>query len=398
MRYVNGQGLLPTELLDLLQDYVQGAYVYIPKREESKRCWGEQTNYKMELKHRNKLIYRKHLEGVTTTNLISIFNLSSSSIRRIILQERRSYDFMNTQIPNLLTPWNISGEISQIYSTAWDISNQYVLKIYEDLGLLKRNITMLHSLHTAGIPVARIIPLPDGSDYLEYHESYCILMDKLPGQNLVNIAKQPAELSYQMGTVLGRLHIGFQRCENQITFWNNSLLDELKGWIQESFVINDWNYISKEDFDDTVHTLSQVYDELPKQLIHRDVHFGNFLFDQGKFSGYIDFDLSQRNIRIFDIAYFLLGLLSDKECNKISDQNWLIIVQETIRGYDEYITLLDSEKNILPTVMKCIELLFVAYFTNEKDSAHAKDAADIFNYVKKHNDTIRDYCKVPLSY
>lgn len=393
MRYINGQDLIPRELLDLLQDYVQGAYVYIPKREDTKRRWGEQTNYIMELKHRNKLIYRKYLEGVSTSNLISIFHLSSSSIRRIILQERRTCDFMNNQIPQLLTNWNISGEISQIYSTAWDISNQYVLKIYEDLGLLKRNITMLHALHDSGIPVARIIPLYDGRDYLEYHESYCILMDKLPGKNLVNISQKPAELSYQMGTVLGRLHLGFQRCEGRITFWNNSLLDELNGWIQESFLINGWNYISKEDFDDTVYTLSQLYDELPKQLIHRDVHFGNFLFDQGTFSGYIDFDLSQRNIRIFDIAYFLLGLLADKEYNRLSDDSWLIIVQETIRGYEEYISLLDYEKIALPTVMKCIELLFVAYFTNERDPARAKDAADIFNFVLTHNEIIRDNCK-----
>lgn len=393
MRYINGQDLIPRELLDLLQDYVQGAYVYIPKREDTKRRWGEQTNYIMELKHRNKLIYRKYLEGVSTSNLISIFHLSSSSIRRIILQERRTCDFMNNQIPQLLTNWNISGEISQIYSTAWDISNQYVLKIYEDLGLLKRNITMLHALHDSGIPVARIIPLYDGRDYLEYHESYCILMDKLPGKNLVNISQKPAELSYQMGTVLGRLHLGFQRCEGRITFWNNSLLDELNGWIQESFLINGWNYITKEDFDDTVHTLSQLYDELPKQLIHRDVHFGNFLFDQGTFSGYIDFDLSQRNIRIFDIAYFLLGLLADKEYNRLSDDSWLIIVQETIRGYEEYISLLDYEKIALPTVMKCIELLFVAYFTNERDPARAKDAADIFNFVLTHNEIIRDNCK-----
>lgn len=393
MRYINGQDLIPRELLDLLQDYVQGAYVYIPKREDAKRRWGEQTNYIMELKHRNKLIYQKYLEGVSTSNLISIFHLSSSSIRRIILQERRTCDFMNNQIPQILTNWNISGEISQIYSTAWDISNQYVLKIYEDLGLLKRNITMLHALHDSGIPVARIIPLSDGRDYLEYHESYCILMDKLPGKNLVNISQKPAVLSYQMGTVLGRLHLGFQRCEGRITFWNNSLLDELNGWIQESFLDNGWNYISREDFDDTVHTLSQLYDELPKQLIHRDVHFGNFLFDQGTFSGYIDFDLSQRNIRIFDIAYFLLGLLADKEYNKLSDDSWLIIVQETIRGYEEYISLLDYEKSALPTVMKCIELLFVAYFTNERDPARAKDAADIFNFVKTHTEMIRDHCK-----
>lgn len=393
MRYINGQDLIPRELLDLLQDYVQGAYVYIPKREDTKRRWGEQTNYVMELKHRNKLIYRKYLEGVSTSNLISIFHLSSSSIRRIILQERRTCDFMNKQIPQLLTNWNISGEISQIYSTAWDISNQYVLKIYEDLGLLKRNITMLHALHDSGIPVARIIPLSGGRDYLEYHESYYILMDKLPGKNLVNISQKPAELSFQMGTVLGRLHLAFQRCENRITFWNNSLLDELNGWIQESFLSNGWNYISKEDFDDTVHTLSQLYDELPKQLIHRDVHFGNFLFDQGIFSGYIDFDLSQRNIRIFDVAYFLLGLLADKEFNKLSEQNWLIIVHETIRGYEEYISLQDCEKNAFVTVMKCIELLFVAYFTNEKDAANSKNAADIFNFVKTHHEMILDHCK-----
>lgn len=88
--------------------------------------------------------------------------------------------------------------------------------------------------------------------------------------------------------------------------------------------------------------------------------------------------MSQRNISIYDIAYFLLGLLADKEYNKLSDDSWLIIVQETIRGYEEYISLLDCEKNAIVAVMKCIELLFVAYFTNERDSACAKDAADIF--------------------
>lgn len=32
-------------------------------------------------------------------------------------------------------------------------------------------------------------------------------------------------------------------------------------------------------------------------------------FQEGKFSKYMDFDLSQRNIRIFDLCYFMLGLL-----------------------------------------------------------------------------------------
>ena len=39
------------------------------------------------------------------------------------------------------------------------------------------------------------------------------------------------------------------------------------------------------------------------------------LFFEGDFSGYIDFDLSQRNIRIFDICYFLTGLLAEETEN-----------------------------------------------------------------------------------
>jgi len=35
------------------------------------------------------------------------------------------------------------------------------------------------------------------------------------------------------------------------------------------------------------------------------------LFDQGKLTGYIDFDLSQKDARIFNICYFLMGLLSE---------------------------------------------------------------------------------------
>ena len=103
--------------------------------------------------------------------------------------------------------------------------------------------------------------------------------------------------------------------------------------------------------DKAVETLEAVYDDLPKQLIHRDVHFGNFLFFEGNLSGYIDFDLSQRNIRIFDICYFLTGLLAE-------------------------------EKNAIPCVMECIEILCTAYFINIQDIKHANDAYRIFHFIQ----------------
>lgn len=86
-------------------------------------------------------------------------------------------------------------------------------------------------------------------------------------------------------------------------------------------------YVERSKYDDIVQNLEKVYNKLPVQLIHRDVHLDNFLFAKGKFAGYIDFDLSQRNIRIFDLCYFMLGLLSEEEILDITEEQWFEILK-----------------------------------------------------------------------
>ena len=56
----------------------------------------------------------------------------------------------------------------------------------------------------------------------------------------------------------------------------------MNGWVKSNFEDNNWKYISKEEYEKTVSQLAEVYDELPVQLIHRNVHLGNFLFSEGK--------------------------------------------------------------------------------------------------------------------
>lgn len=41
MRYQNAAELLPAELLEALQGYLDGGYLYIPRRAEHRRAWGE---------------------------------------------------------------------------------------------------------------------------------------------------------------------------------------------------------------------------------------------------------------------------------------------------------------------------------------------------------------------
>ncbi|OOM81514.1 homoserine kinase [Clostridium puniceum] len=89
----------------------------------------------------------------------------------------------------------------------------------------------------------------------------------------------------------------------------------MSGWISDTLEANDYKYLKNIDFEKNLDKLNRCYNKLQRQLIHRDLHLGNFLFNNCEFSGYIDFDLSQKNIRIFDICYFLLRLLIDHKKN-----------------------------------------------------------------------------------
>ena len=53
-----------------------------------------------------------------------------------------------------------------------------------------------------------------------------------------------------------------------------------------------------------------------------------------------------------------------------------------IKGYESIIHLTENEKNAIPCVMECIEILFAAYFIGKKDTKHAKDAYNVFHFIQ----------------
>lgn len=385
MKYVNANDILPEELLSGIQKYYQGGYLYIPK--EVHRKSKQQTDYKIELGKRNQYIYLKHLEGRTNRQLVSIYHLSESSIRRIISKERARYQKMKENIEQIISLWGIEGrQISQIYPTAWEVStlaeinHSYVVKIYDNKEQLERNIKILTILAKCSIPVAEVIPARTGEQYVKHENNYFLMSKKLPGSNVTDI--KDLAMTFKMGRAIAQLHNAFIECEKTIDFWDNSLLKEMKGWVLETLTKNDWKIIDKEEYSKTVKSLEQVYDHLPNQLIHRDVHFGNFLFFEGSLSGYIDFDLSQRNIRIFDICYFLTGLLAEENDEAFTPNEWMEHVKSVITGYESINPLSAAEKEAIPCVMECIEILFAAYFISINDTKHAIDACHVLHFIK----------------
>lgn len=89
MSYQNAFEVLPKELIDVIQDYIQGQYLYIPRKETEKKNWGENTGIKKELKTRNASIFSDSQLGLKVKELAEKYFLSEKSIQRILLSEKR---------------------------------------------------------------------------------------------------------------------------------------------------------------------------------------------------------------------------------------------------------------------------------------------------------------------
>lgn len=76
MRYINATQVLPAELLEAVQTYADGIFLYIPRKAGSKRPWGTSTATRQELARRNKLIFKEYLGGVDADTLAQKFFLS----------------------------------------------------------------------------------------------------------------------------------------------------------------------------------------------------------------------------------------------------------------------------------------------------------------------------------
>ena len=87
MEYVNAKILLPDTLVEELQRYIQGGYIYIPAIQEQRKCWGELSGYRKELQQRNNRITDEYQKGTSIDDLADEYCLSIHTIRKIVYQK-----------------------------------------------------------------------------------------------------------------------------------------------------------------------------------------------------------------------------------------------------------------------------------------------------------------------
>lgn len=84
MKYVRAENVLPDSIIEIIQDYIDGEYLYIPRKKGNEKSWREKSGTKDSLKARNEEVFKSYKQGFSIKELCEKYYLSESSIRRII--------------------------------------------------------------------------------------------------------------------------------------------------------------------------------------------------------------------------------------------------------------------------------------------------------------------------
>lgn len=82
--YRNARYVLPEHVLQLVQEYVDGVEIYIPRKDENRCSWGERSGTREDLRRRNRDIQERYRRGVSIEELMEEYHLGYDSIRKII--------------------------------------------------------------------------------------------------------------------------------------------------------------------------------------------------------------------------------------------------------------------------------------------------------------------------
>lgn len=89
MGYFKANDVLPNDIIEEVQKYIDGELLYIPRKESTRKKWGSTTGVKIILADRNRDIYQDYQSGMSFDTLSEKYHLVTKSIQRIILQQKK---------------------------------------------------------------------------------------------------------------------------------------------------------------------------------------------------------------------------------------------------------------------------------------------------------------------
>ena len=286
---------------------------------------------------------------------------------RIYITKEEHMEITHKKAKQILKNWNLENEsVTDIYyegtgnknGSALCVGDAYILKYTANLGKLKKDIAVAESLADVGLLAAVPVPAAGGMPYVRDGEVYFYLTRRLPGSRMVSHRFREGDGRF-VGEIIGQLHLALAKIEDCVS--EADLLATLRDWAlpkaKEAMGLPD------RFCEEYLETFTSLYPRLPRQIIHRDPNPGNIICAQSQW-GFIDFELAERNARIYDPCYAATAVLS--ETFGKDSEGWLDILREILWGYDSVIPLTEAERLAVPYMILANQFVCVAWFSEQE--------------------------------
>ncbi len=298
------------------------------------------------------------------------------------LAEDGKYMLTQTQIRQFLKTWDIDQRLP-IYNTftagntrksndTWSIGEQYIFKTGKNIAGLKTHNAISRNLVQNGLAAATVIPTKNGQDFIVDNERYFVLTNRIKGRSLTteDIYNDPFNTGRIYGEGIAKLHQVLAKQDQNLEVDDNQLHETVLNWAlpKARQLMEQWGYsLPNEFYQEYTTNFSKLYLDLPRHIIHRDPNPSNILFENGEIAGFIDFVISERNVRLFDPCYCATGILSEVASLEAGFAKWPEILRGIIDGYNKIVQLTLTERRAIPYIIYSIQLIFIAWLDGREE-------------------------------
>lgn len=301
---------------------------------------------------------------------------------RVIISKEAAVMLTQTQIRKLLLNWDVDnqaeiGDIELaggtiISDSAWTIGD-YVLKAVVNRSNALKHIRIARALDAQGLNAGVAIAAKTGENFIELDGRDYLLMKRVPGRMLLpderyHGAQERLEIGKKYGAAIAHLHQALRAADDQLEFDDVSLMETVTGWAlpETKKTMEQWGCpLPDEFYEEYEKEFKVLYPKLPRQAIHRDPNPSNILFDHGEVSGFVDFEICERNVRLFDPCYCATGTLSEAGQVEGGYSLWPELLKGILSGYNSVSPLTKEEKQAIPYVIYSIQMIFITWLNNQ---------------------------------
>ena len=293
---------------------------------------------------------------------------------RINLLQEEHIMVSHKKITEILACWGLENEAvtdvvypetGEISDTAKYVGTDYVIKYTGNPGNVMKAISISKALENVGLYTPAVVPAKDGQEYVENGELYFFLTRRVNGERILASKVYLDEYEQKarfIGEIIGQLDLALQQIDvpadeaDPFAAARDWALPALDGVLPA-----DSEFIAAY-----IRETGRLFEALPRQIIHRDPNPSNIIVSRDKW-GFIDFELSERNARIFDPCYAATAILSEtfEEGNEAKLDKWTGIMKEILCGYDSVVHMTAEEKEAVPYMILTNQLISTAWFADK---------------------------------